>query len=132
MQLKFSADSKSLQEIRDSLRDIMKKHSVNECTMRDIVLAINEACMNIIQHAYAGQTGEIQINIEKLPEQWRFILIDSGTPIDIINIKPRDLDDLRPGGLGLHFIRKTMDHVEYRHTKNGKGNILELTKNITK
>ena len=54
------------------------------------------------------------------------MLRDFGKKADEDFIKPRDLDDIRPGGLGVHLIRSTMDAVSYTNLK--PGNRLTLTK----
>ena len=43
-------------------------------------------------------------------------------------MRPRDLDDIRPGGLGTHFIREVMDRVAFLTPADGRGNLLELIK----
>ena len=52
---------------------------------------------------------------------------DHGRSVDPSSIKSRDLDDVRPGGLGVHIMRSVMDRVEYR--KRGlTGMELSMTK----
>ena len=46
-------------------------------------------------------------------------------------VKPRDLNDIRPGGLGTHFMRETMDEVEFLISPDGGGNLLRMTKQIS-
>jgi len=53
-------------------------------------------------------------------------LIDWGPPCDPTKLKARSLDEIRPGGLGLHIIRGSMDAVEYR--REGGSNCLRLVK----
>lgn len=127
--LRFNAEACELKEMRDKVRaDLGYLVDSNEIMDR-IVLAINEACMNIIQHAYRPQSrGEIQLQISRNHKGIVIRIIDSADPIDISTIKSRALDDLRPGGLGVHFIRSVMDHVEYSHQTTGVGNILEMHK----
>ena len=50
--------------------------------------------------------------------------------IDIEKVKPRDLSDVRPGGLGTHFIREVMDEVVFLVSPEGCGNLLKLVKRI--
>lgn len=96
-----------------------------------LVLAVNEACMNIIQHAYKGEpAGEIILEILNNGERLHFRLRDFAQPVDLECIKPRELDDLRPGGLGTHFIREIMDEYEMGHLEDGQGNYLEMIKRI--
>jgi len=97
----------------------------------DIVLAVNEACMNVIQHAYAGcDDGEIVLHIGNNAGCIEVLLEDFAPPVDFSRICPRALDDLRPGGLGTHFIRTLMDESCYGHSAGGIGNWLRMSKRL--
>lgn len=136
----FPAEASHLQGLRDGLRDVLRSHHIPEIQCRDVVLAVNEACMNIIQHAYSTNPeasknvthtdAEIRIEIEKLDNLWCFRLIDSAPTVDTSCMKSRDLDDIRPGGLGMHFIEQIMDDVNMIKPQDGTGNILELSKRL--
>ena len=97
------------------------------------MIAVNEACMNIIQHAYKGdESGEIIFEMLNNEKELYFRLIDYAEPIDLNSVKPRDLNDIRPGGLGTHFIAEIMDEHNMGHLDEGKGNYLEMKKKINK
>jgi sigma-B regulation protein RsbU (phosphoserine phosphatase) len=53
---------------------------------------------------------------------------DFAPPVDPETIKPRDLDDVRPGGLGTHFLREIMDTADFLPAPDGAGNLLRMTK----
>ena len=96
-----------------------------------LVIALNEACMNVIQHAYKfEESGEITLEILNNSSEIVFRLTDSAELIDLDKVEPRDLEDLRPGGLGVHFMREIMDKCDIGHLQSGKGNYLEMTKTI--
>lgn len=96
-----------------------------------LVIALNEACMNVIQHGYKfDDSGEIVLEILNNGSQVVFRLTDSAELADLEKVNPRDLEDVRPGGLGVHFIREIMDECEMGHLQNGQGNYLEMTKTI--
>jgi sigma-B regulation protein RsbU (phosphoserine phosphatase) len=96
----------------------------------DVVLAVDEACQNIIRHAYGG-TGEVAIEIRKSEAgRLEVQLIDFAPPVTLDKIKPRPLEELRPGGLGTHFIRSVMDEVAFLPPPDGVGNLLKLSKVI--
>ena len=98
-----------------------------------MVLAVNEACMNIIQHAYKGDySGEIMLEILNNDHHIKFRITDQAEPVDLSCIRPRDLGDVRPGGLGTHFMREIMDECDMGHLEDGRGNYLEMIKNISK
>ena len=96
-----------------------------------LVIAVNEACMNVIQHAYKGDgSGQFTLEARKHRQQLIFRLTDHAAPVDLDQIRPRDLDEIRPGGLGVHFIREIMDDLRMGHLPGGSGNFLEMIKNI--
>ena len=97
-----------------------------------LVLAVNEACMNVIQHAYQGdELGEIVLEMLNNEGRIHFRLMDYAKPIDLKSVKSRDLNDLRPGGLGTFFIDEIMDECDRGHLDEGKGNYLEMIKKIS-
>jgi len=96
-----------------------------------LVIAINEACMNIIQHAYRGKIdGQFMIEVARTKQALWFRLEDYAEPVDLDRIRPRELDDIRPGGLGVHFIREIMDSCQMGHLEERRGNFLDMMKNI--
>jgi len=93
-----------------------------------VTLAVDEACTNVIKHAYKHDYGQQMIlNFELKPDRLELRLRDYGTKCEPSRIKGRDLDDVRPGGLGVHIIRKVMDEVEY-DTGHDVGTELRMTK----
>jgi anti-sigma regulatory factor (Ser/Thr protein kinase) len=71
-----------------------------------VILAVDEACANIIRHAYAGRTdGEIRISVHTRADGIEFLLVDQGLPADPSCFPERSLDEVRPGGLGLPLIQ---------------------------
>lgn len=98
-----------------------------------MIIAVDEALANIIRHAYHGRRGrpiEMSFRRARRPQQAKpgleMTLTDYGPAIDRAKLSGRPLDDVRPGGLGLHFIRQSMDIVKYRRT--GGTNQLRLVK----
>ncbi len=59
-----------------------------------------------------------------------FTLTDSAEHIDLESVKARDIEKIRPGGLGLHFINEVMDEFKFGHLEGTKGNFLEMVKTI--
>ncbi len=97
-----------------------------------IVLSVDEALTNIIKHAYQGSDDQ-PIEIELTPfdrddkRGLRICVRDYGVVADPSEIKSRDLEDVRPGGLGVHIMNECMDHVEYHPAPDG-GTLLTMTK----
>lgn len=80
-------------------------------------LATDEAAANIFEHAYAGQGGEIVIDVSRESDTLVVCIRDWGRPFNPDRVPPPDLDaplEERPeGGLGLYLIRKFMDDVSF-------------------
>ncbi len=86
----------------------------NEVQCGQISLAVDEAICNIINHGYdKRQDGPIWLNVWGLDDGIRIILEDRARQVDPATIRSRDLDDIRPGGLGVHLIKEVMDDVRY-------------------
>ena len=132
-QIRFLAKAERLCLVRILVKEMAQ--SVGCCVdlSEKLVIAVNEACMNIIQHAYKGdESGEIVFEMLNNEKELYFRLIDYAEPIDLGSVKPRDLNDIRPGGLGTHFIAEIMDEHDMGHLDEGKGNYLEMKKKINK
>ena len=103
----------------------------SENCIRDIVIAVDEACQNVIRHAYGGDPdGEILIDIRRDGDRIAFNIIDFADPVDVSKVKPRSLEELRPGGLGIHFISQCMDDARFCPPPDGAGNRLWMVKRI--
>jgi len=131
LQLRVTAKANRLRLIRNAVRETAIFCGFSETDTADIVLAVDEACQNVIRHAYGSEgEGDIAIEIRHRPDAMIIILRDFADPVDISKIKPRDLNDLRPGGLGTHLIREVMDAVDFLPPPIDGGNLLRLVKNI--
>ena len=97
-----------------------------------MVLAIDEACQNIIRHAYLDlPEGKIQICLQHYTLVFKVHIFDQGHPADVAKIKPRALDEIKIGGLGTYFMNTIMDRVEFIKAENPWTNHLIMTKEIT-
>lgn len=131
LELRTPARAKELKRIRDGVRKTVLEAGCGEECTADIVMAIDEACQNIIRHAYGkDRSGEIVLEIERQGDDLVFSLVDFAPRIDPARVKPRDLDDVRPGGLGTHLIRKVMDSADFVEPPPGCGNLLRMVKRI--
>jgi sigma-B regulation protein RsbU (phosphoserine phosphatase) len=131
LQRRFPAQAAELKGTRDAVREAVETCGCSAKSTADIVLAIDEACQNIIRHAYRGESdGPIELEIEHQSDGLVFSLIDHAPAIDPNRVQPRDLDDIRPGGLGTHFIRRVMDEVEFLKPASGRGNLLRMVRRI--
>jgi anti-sigma regulatory factor (Ser/Thr protein kinase) len=97
----------------------------------DLVLAVDEACQNVIRHAYKNnRNGRITVSTRREGDNFVVLIRDYADPIDVSAVRPRDLEDIRPGGLGTHLMRELLDRIEFMPTPPDGGNLLKLTKRI--
>jgi serine/threonine-protein kinase RsbW len=121
--------------VRGALGQLTETLGFPEPECRAVVLAVDEALTNIIRHAYQGKAERPivasfrQIHVSRdgsNREALEIMLEDRGVTVNPKKLCGRSLEDVRPGGLGLHFIRQSMDTVEF-HRRNGR-NQLRLVK----
>ena len=121
---RFAAQSDQLRQVREWVRDTAIANGMHQERAERVVIGVNEACMNIIKHAYQDTPGDIELDITQDDAMLIFQLTDFAKTVDCNTIKSRDLDDIRPGGLGVHFIHELMDEVSYLPGANGIGNLI--------
>jgi len=120
-----------LKLVRNAVKETANFCGCDKDVSRDIVLAVDEACQNIIRHAYGGSpNGEIEVKISRHEDELTILLRDYAETIDVSKVRPRDLDDVKPGGLGTHFIREVMDEVEFMPPPVDGGNLLRMMKRL--
>jgi serine/threonine-protein kinase RsbW len=128
----FPGEYESLPIISEHIERITQKAGFNDRDTYAVQLAVEEACSNIIEHAYGGESrGEIQIICKSNSDKLTIILRDKGQPFNPNNIQEPDLskplEELRSGGAGLFLINKLMDEVRFEST-SGYGNVLTMVK----
>jgi len=95
----------------------------------DTELAVSEALANIIQHTYKGAPKYIVMTAVWVePDTLEVLLRDFGPKVDVTKVKSRNLDDVRPGGLGVYIIKKIFDIMEFKDVQGG--NLLYLRKSF--
>jgi anti-sigma regulatory factor (Ser/Thr protein kinase) len=126
--LTIASHPKYLYVIRSALYPLVLDAGFSKKEARRVVLAVDEACSNIIKHAYAGDPTKT-IRLTVLDDADRFIvqLRDFGRKVDSATIVPRKLEDIRPGGLGTHLMGLAFDTVTY-DTSREQGTLLTLEK----
>ena len=128
LELRFPADPTQLRRVREEVQRAGARIDLSAKVISDLVIAVNVACMNIIEHAYKGDhSGEIVLEINNNESDLEVVLTDFAEPVDIAGIQSRNLEELRPGGLGTHFIGAVFDAVTY-DTNQEQGTILTLEK----
>jgi len=129
LKLEMPSHPQVLSVVRSAVQQFAIVVGFNEEECRSIILAVDEALANIIRHAYDNrydQTIELTCRrmgpdlgtdpgtpVEKVCDGLEFVITDHGRPASPEQMKGRDLDDIRPGGLGIHLMCQTMDQVSY-------------------
>jgi len=115
--LTVSSDVANLGQIVDFVTEAAQKASLDDEEIFATQMAVDEACTNIIMHAYADASGDIHLTCLVQPGECIVTIRDHGRPFDPESVPPPDLtsdiEDRRVGGLGLHFIRNLMDEVRF-------------------
>lgn len=116
----FSSETENLAKARDFVRQFLESEKIADETATLLVLGIDEACSNIMRHAYQGSPGQrISLSCERDGTMLRFKLRDFGRPVDPTRFERRDPDEVVPGGLGLHLIERIFDEATYIHQSQG-------------
>lgn len=121
--------------IRGALEPLVEMLGFSGENGRAVIRAVDEAVANIMKHSYHGRldqpievycnrlqrraNGEMELGVE-------ILLFDCGPAVDTTKLPARSLDEIKPGGLGLHIIRGSMDSVQYKRA--GRLNRLRLIK----
>jgi anti-sigma regulatory factor (Ser/Thr protein kinase) len=113
--------------LRAFCRSLLEALDFQRTETDKVILAIHEACTNVIEHGYAGDmTQRIDVTVLVTVEDIIIEIRDYGKKQDVDAIKPRALHDVRPRGLGTHFMRSIMDDVAYNSTD--AGTLVRMTK----
>ena len=132
IEIKIPSEPKFLKIIRSAINHLSEIAGFSPDETNNITLAVDEACSNIIKHAYCGSTDQpIHVLCNLYEDHIEIVLRDFGKKADINEIKSRKLDDVRPGGLGVHLIKSVMDIVNYDNNFE-QGNQLRLVKFVRK
>ncbi len=135
--LKIPSQTDNLELIRSFVSNIAEKVGFDADETYKIELAVDEACANVVKHAYEQKHIDhqidlaIEIDINKLV----IIISDQGRGFDVKKVLNKDmkeyLAEMRVGGLGIHLIKALMDNVEFI-SKPGQSTQVKMTKYLVK
>ena len=129
---RFSCSLHNLEKICDYITHCANQAGLNEVEVYAVQLAVDEAATNIIEHGYGQECpSRIDVTCEILEDGLKVVIYDDAEPFDPrmvpepeINVS---LDEIKPRGLGIFFMRKMMDEVNYESSPD-KGNTLTMIK----
>jgi len=125
----------SLAQISDFITRAARDAGLDEDGVFHVQMAVDEACSNVIEHAYAESQGHIVVEcVAEAGGDLRIEIRDQGRPFDPDSVPPPpvtngsvEVDEMKVGGLGLFFMRKLMDEVTFRFDA-AMGNHLTMIK----
>ena len=122
--LSVPAEARYLKCIRGFIKPIFQAR-FSDAEVEPLVLAVDEACSNIVKHGQSWLKPRGRIELEVLDGRRRVELriLNFCREKDVDKIRPRDLDDVRPGGLGTHFMREVMDAVGFEPNGESDGRV---------
>lgn len=131
-QISVTNETSNLARVRDFVSDQMREVGVKKEDENRIILAVDEAVSNIIEHAYENTLeGEIKVEVAADGKQFSVTISDTGKKFDPGIISDPDLEEhIKLGkkrGLGLFLMRQVMDEVNF-HYREGSENVLTLVK----
>jgi len=132
--LTLPAHLESVRKVTKVAERFARRAHLGEQAIFHCQLAVDEACMNIIEHAYSGQNkvGHFEVSLVAKDGEWIIEITDFGKPFDPTSIKRQkdtSIEGAQVGGWGIHFINSVMDEVTY--TTGDDGNRLVMIKRHT-
>ena len=132
--LEINSRTENLAEIREFIHSAAVEAGLSKDVIDNIILAVDEACTNIIKHAYKYfPDGKIVLNIKNDKKTFSIEITDYGKSFEPELVPNPDLqkyfNEKRVGGLGMYLMKSLMDEVKYISVP-GKYNQVSLTKNI--
>jgi serine/threonine-protein kinase RsbW len=134
--LKIPSQTDNLELIRNFVAGLAKKVGFDEDESNKIELAVDEACTNVVEHAYQhDESRDIDIAIKIDYNKFTVIVTDRGRTFNFEELEMPDmksyLAELRVGGLGIYLMKTLMDEVDYR-SKPGVKNEVKMVKYFLK
>jgi anti-sigma regulatory factor (Ser/Thr protein kinase) len=123
LRLELPSNPEILCVVRSAMMRLTEEQGFPADECRALTRAVDEALANIIRHAYGGRAGQpIELSCRRIQARTggnqraglEIVFTDRGAAADRKEMCGRSLDDVRPGGLGLHFIQDSVDVMQYR------------------
>jgi len=132
-EIEVPAVERYLGDIRDFITQAATETGFSQHEVNNIKLALDEACSNVVRHAYKGmEPGTIKLEVLRRDNEIEIFIRDQGRSFEWKKSKTPDLNRYveigKRGGLGIWFIRKLMDEVDYKGER--QGNVLRLLKKV--
>lgn len=135
LRLELTSNPEILSVVRSAVTCLSTNLGFAEADSRALTRAVDEALANVIRHAYKNRAGQpIELLCRKVNERaggkrgpaLEIVMVDRGVSVARTKFCGRPLDEIRPGGLGMHFIENGVDVVQY--SRRLRKNRLRLVK----
>ena len=117
LDMRISNESKNLSLVRQKIGELLEKTTFTREDKNKVILAVDEAVANVVEHAYGGGRGDIDLVFDIDRERLEITIRDNGTKFNPQDIPTPDIHDHikkgLKGGLGMFLMRKIMDEVRY-------------------
>jgi serine/threonine-protein kinase RsbW len=135
-QLHVPSSTENLSMIREFVGGVGERAGMDTAELAKLELAVDEACANVIEHAYGSDnTREVTVKATLDDETVQIEIVDTGRGFDPAQVEQVNLDQLinqrKSGGLGMRLIRSLMDEVQYQIVP-GQKNELRMVKKLKK
>ena len=114
IRIKLPSNPRYISVLRSTISELATKMGFSFEQANDLKLALNEACANVIEHAYQWQKNKsMYVYFQVYTDALEVVIKDFGKKVEVDNIKSRELNDYRDGGLGVFLIQNLVDEVKY-------------------
>lgn len=131
IRLEFVSNPAYLCGVRDMVAQVCRRLGFHDKHAAQVALAVDEALANVMKHGYERRIDRpIWLSLDPIPGTFpgvRIVIEDEARQVDPLQIRGRDLEDIRPGGLGVHIMKEVMDEVRYEQ-REGAGMRLTMVK----
>ncbi|HAR94354.1 MAG TPA: hypothetical protein DCR97_00075 [Deltaproteobacteria bacterium] len=131
--LGIESSLENLSVINTFVFEVMKQAKIDAAVVPKVLMAVDEACTNIVQYAYPEGKGFIRLACWLDHDDFVISIEDEGTPFNPCSVPSPELDtnldDRKVGGLGIYFMRKFMDEISYKYDLK-TGNQLTMRKRV--
>ena len=129
---RFPARPEQMRGIRSLLRTALDDAGVEAAIRDKLVLAVDEACCNVIRHAYGPEcSGDIDLRVTRDAGKLEFRLLDTAPVVDPQCVRAKPLGECRSGGLGIALIDTVMDDWAMQQRPDGRGNCMVMHKKVS-
>jgi serine/threonine-protein kinase RsbW len=134
--LQVPSSTENLALIREFVTSVGRQATLSDEDINNLELAVDEACANVIEHAYGHDISkEVIVRATFNEESLHISVVDTGRGFDPGSVAQQELGQLvaerKSGGLGIRLIKSLMDEVSYEIVP-GQKNELHMTKKIRK